>query len=177
MPAITAELGIVEEADTSTTAPPQPCPVCGTARAGADRYCEACGHDFLAPPAPAVGWTAVVRADPGRLGQATAAGLEPPAGTVERRFALVGDRMRIGRGRRGEAAPEIDLATATADPGISRAHAVLERGAEGRWALRDLGSTNGTTINEEPATDAAVELVDGDVIRLGAWTTITLEAS
>jgi hypothetical protein len=177
MPAVTAELDVVEEADTSTTAAPEPCPLCGTLRSGDDRYCEACGYDFLAP---AVRWTAVVRADPERCARAASTGLEPPAAMSERRITLAGDRVRIGRGRHGDAAPEIDLAAATADPGISRTHAVLERAAGGAWTVRDVGSTNGTRIGDASgplAPDVAVELADGDVIRLGAWTTITLEAT
>jgi hypothetical protein len=38
---------------------------------------------------------------------------------------------------------------------------------------------NGTTLNDDPTpvgTEAPVSLADGDRIRLGAWTTITLRA-
>jgi pSer/pThr/pTyr-binding forkhead associated (FHA) protein len=45
--------------------------------------------------------------------------------------------------------------------------------------VQDLGSTNGTTINDgaDPIdADAPVPLGDGDRIHLGAWTTITLRA-
>ena len=74
-------------------------------------------------------------------------------------------------------AAEIDLAGTPDDPGISRLHAVLERQVDGTYAVRDLGSTNGTTVNDDPdpvGTDSPVPLADGDRIRLGAWTTITV---
>jgi DNA-binding NtrC family response regulator len=48
---------------------------------------------------------------------------------------------------------------------ISRQHVRLVRTADG-WELIDLGSKNGTTINDVPATRTL--LVDGDVIELGA---------
>ena len=56
--AITAVLPVVEEVDTSPAARREPCPVCGAARSGEDRYCEGCGYDFHGPPpAPAPpGW-------------------------------------------------------------------------------------------------------------------------
>jgi pSer/pThr/pTyr-binding forkhead associated (FHA) protein len=72
------------------------------------------------------------------------------------------------------------LAGAPADPGISRLHAVLERRADGSYAVRDLGSTNGTAVNDDPSPvgrEVAVPLKAGDRIRLGAWTTITLRRS
>ena len=73
--------------------------------------------------------------------------------------------------------PEIDLAPPPVDPGVSRLHAVLERRRDGACVLRDMGSTNGTFLGDEPApipphTD--VPLADGDRIRVGAWTTITV---
>ncbi|HTW93891.1 MAG TPA: FHA domain-containing protein [Tepidisphaeraceae bacterium] len=48
---------------------------------------------------------------------------------------------------------------------LSRRHIRLEP-AGGGWIVRDLGSKNGTMINDDPLTDMAV-LRDGDVIRLG----------
>lgn len=110
------------------------------------------------------------------------AGLEFPEDFTPRRFAVCGAAVRIGRsrGRPGEPLPEIDLAGPPADPGISRLHAILERRPDGGYAVRDLGSTNGTTVNDDPspvADDSALPLVAGDRIRLGAWTTITLRVA
>jgi hypothetical protein len=162
----------VAEVDTSPAALQLPCPACGSPRSGDDRYCEECGHDFLAPPA----WEAVVTADRAQFDRFAVSGLTFPADQVARRFVLEAAKVRIGRsrGRPGEATPEIDLAE---DPGVSHVHAVLERRDDGAYALRDAGSTNGTTLNDEQrpvSTDAAVPLADGDRIRLGAWTTITV---
>lgn len=48
---------------------------------------------------------------------------------------------------------------------VSRRHAEIERGADGRWAVRDLGSTNGTFVNEERV--GRTHLRDGDQLRFG----------
>jgi FHA domain len=178
-PQPTQVLPPVEEADTSPAARHEPCPACGARRSGDDRYCEECGHDFRAPsPAPAA-WEAVASADRGQFERSAVAGLSFPDDCAERHFALREAQVRIGRsaGTSGRQAPEIDLAGDPEDPGVSRLHAVLERQQDGTYALRDLGSTNGTTLNDDPArvgTDAPVPLADGDRIRLGAWTSIAL---
>jgi hypothetical protein len=167
-----------DEADTSAAALQEPCPACGAPRSGDDRYCEGCGYDFVTSRAAAP-WEAVVAADRGQFDRFAVAGLAFPDDYRPRRFAVAGDQVRIGRsrGRPGESPPEIDLAGAPADPGISRLHAVLERRPDGGYAVRDLGSTNGTMVNDDPSpigSEAAVPLSAGDRIRLGAWTTITL---
>jgi hypothetical protein len=177
----TVELPILEETETSPSEVREPCPACGAPRSGDDRYCEGCGHDFLAPPPPAAGWEAVISADRWQFERLRSDGMSFPDDYRERRFALNAAQVRIGRrrGRAGEPAPEIDLAGAPEDPGISRLHAVLERLSDGGYAIRDLGSTNGTTVNDDQAPlrqDTAVPLADGDRIRIGAWTTITVRS-
>jgi hypothetical protein len=164
------------EVDTSTTERPVPCPGCGAARSGDDRFCEGCGHDFEAPDAA---WEAVASADRGQWQRHASAGLAFPDAYPERVFRLEAAVVEIGRGRArpGARMPEIDLAGALQDPGVSHRHAVLERRADGSYALRDLGSTNGTTLNDDPTPvglQGGVPLADGDRIRVGAWTTITL---
>jgi hypothetical protein len=135
------------------------------------------------PAAPAV-WHAVVRADPAwfaavrRQQGAGAAGPEFPRYAPERRHVLAADRVTIGRrsATRGTA-PDIDLAGF--DPGVSAAHALLVARADGGWDLVDLGSTNGTTlaVDDGPIRPhVPVPLADGAVVRLGAWTTITVLA-
>ena len=57
---------------------------------------------------------------------------------------------------------------------------MLERQSDGAYAIRDLESTNGTTLNDDPrpvSADSPVRLADGDRIQLGAWTTITVRLS
>jgi hypothetical protein len=175
----TAVLPVVDELDTSPSVRSEPCPICGAVRSGDDRYCEGCGYDFESP-APAVGaWAAVVTADRGQFDRVAPAGVSFPENYGERRFALREGENRIGRshGHPGEAAPEIDLAGSPADPGISRLHAVLERRPDGACVLRDLDSTNGTTLNDDPSPIAPhtdVPVSDGDRIRVGAWTTIVV---
>jgi hypothetical protein len=158
----------------------EPCPQCGASRSGDDRFCEGCGYDFVSgAPVGVAAWEAVTAADRDYFDRYAVEGLTFPSTYPERRFPLTGEAMRIGRGRSrpGEQVPEIDLASSPEDPGISHMHAVLRRQADGSYAVLDLGSTNGTLVNDDPAPIGAgveVPLVDGDRIRVGAWTTITL---
>ena len=176
-PGATAVLPVADELDTSPSAPREPCPACGAPRSGNDRYCEGCGYDFVSPPAAA--WDAIVVADQSQFDRNAVAGVTFPLDYGERRFVLAEGENRIGRSRvpAADDAPEIDLATPPSDPGISRLHAVLERRGDGTCVLRDLGSTNGTAVNDEPAPVAPhtdVPLSDGDTVHLGVWTTIRL---
>ena len=164
-----------DEVETSPAAPAELCPQCGAARTGGDRYCEGCGYDF---DAPAATWEAIATADRSLFERLAPAGVEFPDGYAERRFPVTETEVRIGRshGRPANQAPEINLAVAPEDPAISHLHAVLERQQDGSYALRDLGSTNGTTLNDDPTPIGAhaAPLADGDRIHIGAWTTITL---
>jgi FHA domain/Domain of unknown function (DUF1707) len=69
---------------------------------------------------------------------------------------LVGAHLLIGR----SSACQIVLG----DDTVSRRHAEL-RFVDGRWMLRDLGSSNGTYVNGRFVTEAEVRA--GDVIHLG----------
>jgi FHA domain/Double zinc ribbon len=170
------ELG---DEDTSPAARRDPCPRCGAPRSGDDRFCEACGHDFESPQPEeaAATWELVAHADRDQFERFGPSAISFPADFAERRFPVAGQRLRIGRSRGSEAAkPEIDLAGTPEDPGISRWHATLERQEDGTYVLRDLGSTNGTLLNDDPTpleADVPVPLAVGDRIRIGAWTTIT----
>ena len=176
LPAIDVDLD--EDTDTSPAPRREPCPACGAPRSGDDRYCEQCGHDLLAPAA-VTRWEAVVSVDSTQFDRHATEGMVFPGEGGERRFALDGPQMRIGRrrGGAGDPIPEIDLSVEPADPGISRMHAVLERQSDGTFCVRDLGSTNGTVVGNDPRPiggDAAVPLADGDMLRIGAWTTIKI---
>src|SRR5690606_6676544 len=48
---------------------------------------------------------------------------------------------------------------------VSRQHAALERDGRGPWRVIDLGSTNGTLVNERPVEE--LTLKNGDQIRFG----------
>jgi hypothetical protein len=189
--------------NATVAGPPAPaCPRCGAPRFG--QFCEQCGYDFAdpgslaarpvppgpVPPGPvppgtaAVGteWSAVVTADQAYYdsvqaeGGPDAPGIAFPAYYPERRFRLSGTEVRIGRhSAHSGIEPEIDLAVAPADPGVSRLHAVLIRAADGSWAVVDPGSANGTLVNgTEIPCHQAVPLRDGDRIHLGAWTELRL---
>ncbi|MEA2354261.1 MAG: hypothetical protein QOD61_390, partial [Solirubrobacteraceae bacterium] len=167
---------VAAEVDTSTTTRHEPCPACGAARSGDDRFCEGCGHDFEAPPTV---WEAVVGADRGQWERQGSREVAFPDACPERSFRLEAGQVHIGRsrGRPGGRIPEIDLAGPDEDPGISHLHAVLERRADGSYTVRDLGSTNGTRINDDPTpvgSQVGRPVAAGDRVRLGAWTTVTL---
>ncbi|MER7440551.1 FHA domain-containing protein [Micromonospora avicenniae] len=72
-------------------------------------------------------------------------------------FRLRPEAQLIGR------APTAHVSVA--DPHLSRRHAEVWLASEGA-CLRDLGSTNGTWLNDHRITGVA-RLTDGDVIRLG----------
>lgn len=74
------------------------------------------------------------------------------------RFALVREGENLVMGRDPDCGLEVD------DPRVSRRHAQLRWNGQG-WALDDLESKNGTSLNGEPAL--AQEVRDGDEISLG----------
>jgi hypothetical protein len=171
---------------TSTAAVAAPCPECGAPRAGTDRYCEACGYDFVdgasaRPPAatPAsLPWTAQVLADREYFERVSPEGVTFPDAQPPRSVLLDKYEVRIGRGgASADAKHEVELAAPAADPAVSRLHAVLVRQEDGTYAVVDEGSSNGTTINDDPTPitpHVPVSLKDGDHVHVGAWTTITL---
>ena len=77
-------------------------------------------------------------------------------GKPGRVFELSKDRVIIGR------LPESDVSVP--DPGVSRRHAEVRR-QDGRYVVTDLGSTNGTMVNEAPVGERVLE--DGDRITIG----------
>ncbi len=75
--------------------------------------------------------------------------------------------------------PEVDLTGAPEDSAVSHLHCILIEQPDGAYSVVDPGSTNGTTVNDDPTplmANLAVALADGDRIHLGAWTTITVRA-
>ncbi|XWS53853.1 hypothetical protein CRYUN_Cryun10bG0036000 [Craigia yunnanensis] len=79
-----------------------------------------------------------------------------------------GSTIRIGRVMRGNNVP-------IKDDGISSKHLTIESGS-GKWILRDLGSSNGTTLNSIilPA-ETPFDLHDGDTLKLGETTSILIK--
>jgi FHA domain len=178
--------------DSPPPAEAKACQACGMPVSG--RFCEACGHDSAlpepsatAPPPPeaaSVGWTAVVNADRGFYEHVLAQGgpdtVEFPRFFPERRIVLQGNATLIGRGNRKQGVdPEIDLGIHPADRGVSTQHAVL-RIRDSGLTITDLGSTNGTSLNDSDdrlPEGEETPLADGDRIHIGAWTTITIRRS
>ncbi len=186
-----APIGSVQvQPDPSSPAEAKACPACGMPVSG--RFCEACGHDSALPEpaatprhppeAVSVGWTAVVSADRALyervLAQEGPETVEFPRFFPERRIALQPNTTLIGRGNRKQGVdPEIDLGIHPADRGVSSQHAVL-RIRDSGLTVTDLGSTNGTTLNDSDdrlPEGEETPLIDGDRIHIGAWTTITIE--
>jgi hypothetical protein len=171
------------------------CPHCGTPQTGTDRFCEDCGFDHTtglrpspaapvspATAAPAAGrcWTATVVADKAYFDANGIDGVEFPPYCPQRTFTLPAPQVRIGRRSVSKGTdPEMDLSAQPLDPGISHSHALLTLDTAGVWQVSDLGSTNGTYVNDEPsplAPGRSRPLADGDRVHVGAWTTITVHA-
>ena len=164
------------------------CPSCGAPISG--RFCEACGHDSALPePAAApqaaeasvsIEWTATVTADQDYYKRVIARGgpdtVEFPEFFPERRITLYGNTL-IGRANRKQGVePGIDLGIHPIDRGVSTQHAVL-RIQDSGLTITDLGSTNGTSLNDSDellGNGEEIALADGDRIHVGAWTTITV---
>jgi pSer/pThr/pTyr-binding forkhead associated (FHA) protein len=137
--------------------------------------------DAPAPTRPVTGqWTATVGPDRSYFDANDIEGVEFPAGAASRTVALPAPQVRIGRKSRSKGTdPELDLSAEPLDPGVSHSHALLTLNIDGVWLVSDLGSTNGTYVNDEPKPLTAGQtraLTDGDRIHVGAWTTITLHA-
>lgn len=77
-------------------------------------------------------------------------------GSVVKEFPLDRDKMVIGRLE--------DSDVQISDPGASRRHAEVRRNGDD-YVVVDLGSTNGTLVNESPISERALE--EGDRITIG----------
>ncbi|GAB2576373.1 hypothetical protein Aab01nite_13140 [Paractinoplanes abujensis] len=180
---------VVTPAPPATTA--EPCPNCGTPRAGSSRFCEDCGYDhstgrvptLVAPatpgsPAELAGWTVTIAPDRSYFEDNAIDGIEFPADGKTRTVPLPPPQVRIGRKSTSKGThPEIDLSDD--DPGVSHSHALLTLSVDGVWLVSDVGSTNGTYVNDDQAPLTAGQsraLTDGDRVHVGAWTTLTLHA-
>jgi hypothetical protein len=175
------------------------CPDCGAPHEpDSGNFCEICGYNFATgahgevpiysletPPAVQVvetkeaiknqqiatsQWELVVTIDPSL---AYPESPPPPTDQPPLIFPLEKAANLIGRNSQAKGThPEIALDFDTA---ISHRHALLTRQADGSFTLRDIGSSNGTYIEEEelkPMLD--VPLQDGDEFTLGHWTRIKI---
>lgn len=96
--------------------------------------------------------------DPGRVPTVSVGGyFEVHLAGAVRLVPLNADALTIGRAPDNEVTIDSKL--------VSRLHALVERFPAG-WSIRDLGSTNGTTLNGCPLRPAQI-LRDGDRIEVG----------
>ena len=123
-------------------------------------------------------WVAEVLADRQVYDRVVPSGLVFPEGREAVVVDLDGPELLIGRRHEGRGIePAIDLSGPLADPAASHRHARLARLDDGGYSVTDLGSTNGTQLNDGRITlepGRTQRLVDGDRIHVGAWTTITV---
>jgi hypothetical protein len=188
--------GVRIDATVAVAPPPSAaaasCPHCGAPQStGAGRFCEDCGYDHstgkvpvldTAPPTVVspvtAGWTATIAVDREYFEENAIEGVTFPADAPARTVGLPPPQIRIGRRSTSKGTtPEIDLADS--DPGVSHNHALLTLSVDGAWLVSDLGSTNGTYLNDEQQPLTAGEtrtLKAGDRVHVGAWTTITLHS-
>jgi hypothetical protein len=84
--------------------------------------------------------------------------LEPGASSLQAgQIVDVADGTTLGRARRAD--------VVVADPSVSAEHVRLSRVGRA-WVVADLGSTNGTQVNEARVSGKA-SLADGDVLAIG----------
>ena len=178
------ECGVPMIAGPPSPPPARHCPACREALEDGARFCEVCGHDSTKPPPAPAAWSVVATADRTWFAEVCSrkgpdvASVTFPQHCPPRTFGLVGGQMTIGRRSRPRGIePEIDLSGPPLDPGVSTLHAVLLATPDGGWDLVDVGSRNGTAVNNNPAPiapNAPVRLAVGDRILIGAWTVLTV---
>jgi PAS domain S-box-containing protein len=101
--------------------------------------------------------TTTTQAEQIRLGRPFLVVLQAPVATDIGRIIQIADGMSIGR--------STEAHISIRDGGLSRRHVELSRKAES-CAIRDLGSRNGTRVNDVPVV--AIDLEPGDQIQIGA---------
>ena len=88
-------------------------------------------------------------------------------------FPLSAQRLVVGRFDPETGPVDIDLSGSAENAHISRQHGELYREADGRWFVRDLGSTNGVFVKAGsdasfgPRITAPRQLSDGDELAFG----------
>jgi hypothetical protein len=117
-------------------------------------------------------WEAIIEVDP-------VLDVEPdpdtpcPADTPQRTFPLDLAENLVGR---RSASRGILPSIALSDPGVSHRHLMVYRNPDATLMVSDLGSTNGTFLNDSSdRLEAGVKtpVADGDHVELGRWTRMT----
>jgi pSer/pThr/pTyr-binding forkhead associated (FHA) protein len=92
---------------------------------------------------------------------------------TDEEIPLLAERLLVGRFDPETGPVDVDLSSAPGAEHISRQHAELYRDTDGRWLVRDLGSTNGVFVRS--SSDAAFgpriteprPLTNGDELAFG----------
>lgn len=154
------------------------CWKCGHGYDNKNEYCPECGA-INAISTPTLEVDRIKQSDVNNAIQARikGAGLLDGSGLIELEIGderlVIPLETRVTFGRDFESKPgipSVDLSRFNAlDAGVSRRHATLQRNAEGQVMLMDLGSTNGTFLNQERLQLLKeYPLQDGDEIYLGS---------
>lgn len=98
---------------------------------------------------------------------------------ADQELVLAGAELHIGRTSDSRAIhPDIDVADLTGDQAVSSRHAVLRVANDGTYTIVDVGSTNGTFLDEvdSDAVDHGIPIAvkPGMPIYVGAWTRLTI---
>jgi hypothetical protein len=175
------------------------CPKCSAEREDpSSPFCGTCGYNFVtklggdvvppeqvsAPAAPAAVKTSSgpVAATSSLSGQSgprmditiTVDFSKPNAPKVRPslNFNLFDEESLIGR-----TSTSVKQTVAIEDEAISKRHALIVRGHDGSYIIRDLNSTNGTAVNGSPLVAGADQpLKEGDLVTLGEFTVITVKS-
>jgi len=165
------------------------CPSCGTPVIAGEAFCDNCGASLaggggapaplampVQPAAPPVYtppvYTPPPAAPPPYVAPVAAAATAQVIASNGQTFALASKSTYL-LGREDPISgiyPDVDTTGSGGEnSGVSRRHAeILQQG--GQWVIRDLGSTNGTFVNNQRlAANAQQRLNAGDQIRLGTW--------
>jgi hypothetical protein len=153
----------------SAAVPPAPegvaPPAAATSTTAGDTPASASAATSSAPAAPPTGAAA-----PSRGARLV---VKRYGATTAEEIPLVGERLIVGRFDPETGPVDVDLSASPEAVHISRHHGELYREADGRWFVRDLGSTNGVFVKAQAATafgpriTAPQTLADGDEIAFG----------
>ena len=121
-------------------------------------------------PAPTSAWTATLSVDPALQDPASP---QPPEDLGPFTFPLTAAVSLIGRRSEPRAIfPEIPVQH---DDAVSHRHALLQLAPDGTLSVRDIGSSNGTSLNGAELTRMVdYPLYDGDVLTFGHWSKLSL---
>jgi len=153
------------------------CNKCGHRNPEGSNFCSSCGAVLEHPSGDEPTSISLAPVETSTTGETDVvvdlAGL--PAGVgllVVKRGAGAGSRYELGPdvtqiGRHPDSDIFLDDVT------VSRRHAEIKRGSDGRFEVRDVGSLNGTYVNRQRIDDTAV-LDHGDEVQIGKFRLVFL---